>query len=126
MATNGENITIDAGGAITGATTGVTNTVSIGTLTNSGRISGNSTGVHNQGTIGALINTGSISGGTTGLNNGGSIGTLSNSGTISGSKSASAWLLQLPERRQRKVAAIALVPFGVPSTTKYKLEPVDF
>ena len=81
--------------------TGLVNTGSIGTLSNSGTIMGganpaiSNTGLSNTGTIDALINVGTlngatvtggtITGGNTGINNAaGLIGTLSNTGLITG------------------------------------------
>lgn len=57
---------------------------SIGALTNNGTIHGGRSGINNEGSISALINSGSVQGGLSGILNGAIIGTLSNSGSIHG------------------------------------------
>jgi outer membrane autotransporter protein len=88
------SLTNNAGGTISSGSTGIRNSGSIGTLSNSGMISGGGgigyaffAGIVNTGSIGILNNNngGVIQGNNTGiLNHGGSIGTLTNSGVISG------------------------------------------
>ena len=82
----------DAGGLITGGSSGINNSGRIGTLVNSGTITASNGpdrfGINNNtgDTIGTLINNagGSISGGSTAIRNSGVIGTLTNTGTING------------------------------------------
>ena len=84
------NGTLSNSGTISGAYFGISNTGTIGNLSNSGvvstgvAVSGSSnTAISNTGTIGTLSNSGTISGAYFGIFNTGPIGTLSNSGTIS-------------------------------------------
>lgn len=87
-------LTNNAGGTISSGSTGIRNSGSIGTLSNSGMISGGGgigyaffAGVVNSGSIDVLSNNsgGVIQGNHTGIvNQGGTIGTLTNSGIISG------------------------------------------
>ena len=103
-----DNFTVTNTGTISGGSTGVNASGTIGTLSNSGSISGSNGGVNNNGAItsltnisggtingnrigvynnriiGTLNNSGIINGGNTGVFNYVTIGTLSNSGTISG------------------------------------------
>jgi outer membrane autotransporter protein len=88
------SLTNNAGGTISSGSTGIRNSGSIGTLSNSGHISGGGgigyaffTGIHNTGYIGVLSNNGGgvIQGNNAGImNQGGTIGVLNNSGSISG------------------------------------------
>ncbi|NWB49659.1 autotransporter outer membrane beta-barrel domain-containing protein [Pseudomonas gingeri] len=80
------------GTTINGGVTGIVNSSTIGTLSNSGTVSGGNGGIYNSGTgtITSLSNEtgGTVTGGNTGISNGGTIGTLSNSGTIHGGGSS--------------------------------------
>ena len=85
VAANGSAITVTVGGAITGATNGITYGA-ITTLSNQGLISGTSQGVAGNGSIGTLSNQGTIFGASAGIANAGTIGTLGNAarGVVSG------------------------------------------
>ncbi len=109
---SGCNFSVAGGGVISGGSTGVINTVSIGTVTNSGSITGSDYGILNTiapinqahvilnsilnsipggtpGTIGTLINTNVITSGIAGIDNASFIGSLANDGgTISGHSAA--------------------------------------
>lgn len=81
-----DNFTVSGTGTISGSTTGVKASGSLGSLSNSGSINSGNHGVFNYGgSIGTISNSNLITGGNIGVFNLlSSIGTVSNSGTISG------------------------------------------